>query len=563
MPNLIKYKPDVSLNLLLKALIAVTVLANAFGMLFPVLSSTFSPYYGSIAKHMVLGGNWNDLILSGHDWMDKPHLPFWLTAISFKLLGINSFAYILPGFLFNLLGVYYTYRLARLWYSKTVGLLASLFTITALHLMLSSIDVRAEAYLIGEIIPACYYWLKYDRLFRFKYLLLGALFTALALMTKGLFILVTIISGLAALWMVKGQWRNFISFKWLSALVLSLVFITPELIALYKQFDLHPEKVIFGSTHVSGIYWYFWNSQFGRFFNTGPIMSSNPPSFHQLYFVHTFLWAYLPWWPMFIAAVYSNVRNLFQYIKHKKINQAKVYFYASFFITFILFSVTKFQVDHYTNIIFPFASIICAAWLEPLIQSRRVPAIFYVENIIAALLIIALVILSVLILQGVALIIIVIVILTSLGVVAFTWRSNWIMRILIYPTLTVIMVFIFAMLINGMNYVKYDAGYQIALYLNKQPSITVVGYKVDLMSLDFHSKSNYILIDDLAAINNLPKPLYVVTLASEMPNIMTNHFSANIVDQFAGGSIETYLRNAMHQQQLNNKLTRYIILRID
>ncbi|MBP9742739.1 MAG: glycosyltransferase family 39 protein, partial [Burkholderiales bacterium] len=454
MSNLIKYKSPFALNLLLKILIAITVLANALGMLFPVLSSTFSPYYGSIAKHIVLTGNWSDLILSGHDWMDKPHLPFWLTAISFKLFGINSVAYILPGFLFNLLGVYYTYRLARLWYSKTVGLLAALFTITALHLMLSSIDVRAEAYLIGEIMPACYYWLKYDRLFKFKYLLLGALFTALALMTKGIFILITIISGLAVLWIIKGQWRNFISFKWLGALGLSVVFIAPELIALYNQFDLHPEKVIFGHTHMSGIYWYFWNSQFGRFFNTGPIMSSNPPPFHQLYFVHTFLWAYLPWWPMFVAAIYSTIKN-------KTINHAKVYFYASFFITFILFSVTKFQVDHYTNIIFPFASIICAAWLEPLIPSGRVPSIFYVENIIAALLIVVLGILSLIVLQGVALILIVIVILISLVVVVFTLHSHWSKRILIYPTLTMIVVFIFAMLINGMNYVKYDAGYQM------------------------------------------------------------------------------------------------------
>ena len=155
-----------------KILIIIAVLASTVGMFFPSVSSMFTPYYGSIAKHIVVTNNWTDLVLSGHDWLDKPHLPFWLTALSYKVFGINAFAYILPGFIFNLIGVYYTYRLARLWYSKEVGILAALFTVTALHIMLSSIDVRAEAYLLGEIMPACYYWLKFDRQSKLKYLTL-------------------------------------------------------------------------------------------------------------------------------------------------------------------------------------------------------------------------------------------------------------------------------------------------------------------------------------------------------------------------------------------------------
>jgi 4-amino-4-deoxy-L-arabinose transferase-like glycosyltransferase len=25
------------------------------------------------------------------DWLDKPHFPFWITATSLKILGVNSF----------------------------------------------------------------------------------------------------------------------------------------------------------------------------------------------------------------------------------------------------------------------------------------------------------------------------------------------------------------------------------------------------------------------------------------------------------------------------------------
>jgi hypothetical protein len=72
--------------------------------------------------------------------------------------------------------------------------------------------------------------------------------------------------------------------------VLILLFITPELYSLYTQFDIHPEKVVFGRTNVSGLKFFFWDSQFGRFFNTGPIKGNGEPTF----FLHTTLWPFYP-----------------------------------------------------------------------------------------------------------------------------------------------------------------------------------------------------------------------------------------------------------------------------
>ncbi len=546
------------LNSKVKILIVIAILVNSLGMFYPLLLSTFSPYYGSIAKHMVLSNNWTDLVLSGHDWMDKPHLPFWLTAISFKVFGINSFAYIIPGFLFHILGVFYTYRLARLWYSKEVGLLAALFTVTSLHLMLSSIDVRAEAYLLGEIMPACYYWLRFDRQSKVKYLVLGALFTALALMTKGIFVLVTIISGLAALWIYKKQWRHFISFKWIGALVLSFILIAPELISLYQQFDAHPEKLVFGNLHISGIKWFFWDSQFGRFFNTGPIISANPPPFHELYFVHTFLWAYLPWWPMFFASIGALFKRHSSNDKY-----ANVYFLSSFFITFILFSVTKFQVDHYTNILFPFASIICAAYILPIIKEHKIkPVLFYIEVIISILLLLLVIFAGFIVLKGADLFIIealaLIVAITMLSQI----RIHWALKTIIYPSIVMCMVFVFAMTVNGIEYAKYDAGYQMARYLNNTKS-NVVGYKIDLISLDLHSNNNYQLVDKLEDVDKLTKPFYIVVEPNNINELHSKFPELVIEKSFVGCNFETYLANIIHPELLNQKLNKYVVLQIN
>ena len=133
-------------------LIVVVLLVNATGFFSPVIGDAYT--YAMLGKNIVVSGNWVDLTYRGQPWLDKPHFPFWMTAISFKLFGISTFTYILPGFIFNLIGACYTYRLAKLLYSETIGILAVLLYVTSLHLLISSIDVRAEAYLLGEMMPA-------------------------------------------------------------------------------------------------------------------------------------------------------------------------------------------------------------------------------------------------------------------------------------------------------------------------------------------------------------------------------------------------------------------------
>ena len=176
-----------------------------------------------------------------------------------------------------------------------------LYSIISFLMLSASVDVRAEAYLLGQIIPAIYYWLRYDHKFNYKYLVLASVFTACAMMTKGLFVVVTIFSGLVITWFYRKQYSRIISYKWLLAFALSLLFILPELICLYLQFDAHPDLLVFGKTHVSGLEWYFWGSQFGRFFNSGPIVNNHG---NPLFFVHTFLWAFLPWSLVFIFALF-------------------------------------------------------------------------------------------------------------------------------------------------------------------------------------------------------------------------------------------------------------------
>ena len=77
-------------------LLILAILVNAGGLFIPILEPDGS-LYATIAKTIARTGDFVNLRVDGKDWLDKPHFPFWVVALSFKLLGINERAYLLPG----------------------------------------------------------------------------------------------------------------------------------------------------------------------------------------------------------------------------------------------------------------------------------------------------------------------------------------------------------------------------------------------------------------------------------------------------------------------------------
>lgn len=82
--------------------------------------------YASIAREMLERGEYLQFTNRYEDYLDKPPLLFWLSALSFRLLSISDFAFKLPSLLFALLGIYSTYRLGSLLYSAPTGRLAAI-----------------------------------------------------------------------------------------------------------------------------------------------------------------------------------------------------------------------------------------------------------------------------------------------------------------------------------------------------------------------------------------------------------------------------------------------------
>ena len=353
-------------------LLIPAILVNAGGLLIPILEPD-GALYATIAKTMARSGDFVNLYAEGRDWLDKPHFPFWMAAISMRIFGINGFAYKFPALLFWGAGALYTWRLALSLYGKPVAQLSALIYVSATHLVISNNDVRAEPYLTGLIIGAVYHFYKASRSGRlWLHLLAGSLLSAAALMTKGPFVLLTIGAGFIIDWIIGKEWDQFRRIRWWIAIVLIALFTLPELYCLYVQFDLHPDKLVFGRTQVSGLRFFFWDSQFGRFFNTGPIRGSGDPFFY----FHTLLWAFLPWSLLLYAAVIRRCRSPRRAVPGDWICAGTV------LASFVLFSLSRFQLPHYLNILFPFFAILTAGWLYGIRRSRTQQFVRIVQGII-------------------------------------------------------------------------------------------------------------------------------------------------------------------------------------
>ena len=505
-------------------LLAAGILVNASGLLLPVLEPD-GALYATISKNMVLSGDYINMKVQGLDWLDKPHFPFWITALSFNLFGINSFAYKFPGLLFWVAGAYYTFAFAKKLYGQQTARLSVLIYLSAEHLIISNNDVRAEPYLTGLIIAATYFYYRSYIENKWIYILPGSLFLGMATMTKGIFIPVMVFSGFIAEWLIKKKWFEFINLRWWLAILLLFVFITPELYCLYIQFDLHPEKTVFGKTHVSGIRFFFWDSQFGRFFNTGPIKGKGD----LFFYVHTILWAFLPWSVPAILLVFS---------KFKKINQPvrinADYICSGIFVTgFIIFSLSRFQLPHYINILYPFLSVMVAQYIMNLKNPVQQKIILYAQNILYLLFFLSCIIL--IIVFGLPNVVVITIILLAIAIILYRLFPGNNFENIIGRSFTAVLAV--NLLLNCLVYpelFKYQSGDAAAAFLKKNNHPGTV-YTISEISSEYAFEFYAVQpVNQLkrSELNSLKDSVLVFTPKIEIDSLRKDGFTVNEIRSF-------------------------------
>lgn len=347
-------------------LVFLVYLAGIFVTLFENDSAQFA----TMAMRMFQENDFLNLYKGPEEYLDKPHMHYWLAAISFKIFGLHDWAYRVPAILATLLGAYGCYGLGKLLYNVETGKLAALIFMTAQTIVLSVIDVRTDAVLTGFAILSIWQLAAYIETKKLKHIIFGAFAAGIAFSTKGQIALVVIGIPLLCHLAYTRKWKALLNWRVLIALIVFALAIAPMLYAYYHQFDMHPEKIIRGKGGRSGIFFIFWEQSFERMSGEG--MGKNSSDY--FFFFHTFLWVFLPWTIIGITAVWCRIKT---FLKLRFSYNPKYEFLTlgGIVLIFVLISFAQFKLPHYLNILIPLFSVLTASYLYSLYKFSKRKAI--------------------------------------------------------------------------------------------------------------------------------------------------------------------------------------------
>lgn len=316
--------------------------------------------YASISLEMMKNGSYLEVLHRGEDYLDKPPLLFWISAFIFEFLWISNFTYRIVPVLVCLLGMYATYRLAKLFYDEKVAYLSALICASSFSVFLMNHDVRTDTMLMGWAIFAIWQVAEYAVFEKWKNLLLGFFGIGLAMLAKGPIGLMLPALAFGTHFILAKKYNLIFRWQWLVGLCIVALVLLPMCIGLYQQFDLHPEKVMEGQKNTSGLYFFFWKQSFGRLTGENVWEDDSDPFF----FVHTYIWTVLPWGLLVFFAFYDLVKQAFS-----KTGLPEYLTLGGFLLPFIALSTSQYKLPHYINIIIPLSSIFTARYIFVLLQN--------------------------------------------------------------------------------------------------------------------------------------------------------------------------------------------------
>lgn len=343
---------------LFQLLFALSGLIVLIGMFIPIMEVD-AAQYASISKQMFQDHSFLEIIHRNLNYLDKPPLLFWLSGASISLFGVNDFAYKLPSVLFSILGVWSTFRFARHFYGEKTGYWAALMYCTSVAFFLFNSDIRTDTILINLLIFSVYHLVVYKDTGSWKAFILAFVGIGVGMLAKGPMGLVFPVLAIGGDVIMHRNWKFIFKWQWLLGLLIVAIVLLPMCIGLYTQFDANPDAWVNNEKGVSGLKFYFWTQSFGRI--TGESIwataySNNPDTF---YLTTTFLWAFLPWTPLFIAAF---IRKIIGLVKRKfKVEEKEQWIcFFAFLLPLIALSRSGYQLNHYIYVVVPFTSVMAA-----------------------------------------------------------------------------------------------------------------------------------------------------------------------------------------------------------
>lgn len=517
-----------------------------------------SVQYANISREMLQKRNYLQIFDQGKDYLDKPPMLFWLSSLSMYLFGINDFAFRLPSILMAIVAIYSTYKFTALYYAKEIALLASLVLASSQAMFLITHDVRTDTMLMGWVILGIWqfsHWLKYRNWGSF---ILAFVFIAFGMMTKGPIALMVPIFSFVPHILVHKNFKLLFRWEYLIGLLVIIILLIPMDIGLYQQFDLHPEKEMYGKTGNSGLRFFYWTQSFGRI--TGESVWHENDYFTFLF--ENLLWGFLPWTLYFIAGLFLNLFNL---IKNKfRMDPNNEWISTSgFIITYCALGISHYQLPHYIYIVLPFISVITAKYIYKTsidIHSSILKNILNYLNIFLCFIVLSLITFLLIIPFSVNLYLAVILagILIFVVIYLLYRKKLLISKIIEFSFFTILITNFFLSIFFYPKLLEYQLGNSISKFISakKLSKNSFYLYHVyNERSLDFYSNFSFKNIDSLTQLK--PTDYVLIDSKSMHPDLLT---SFNKIEQISSFHVSTLNENFLNPKTRDSTLDYFYIL---
>ncbi len=291
--------------------------------------------YGAVSKSMYQNGEYFRLSVNNQLYTEKPPFIFWITSLSYHLLGISEFSTRLQSVLSALTSFCFLYWFGRRHFSEKLATFWSLlYSSSLVPLFLSRtayIDHWFNTFLLFSFCFIYEYHLKKSEAFksRILWILLASLSMGLSVLTKGP---LGLFFPLASYFLLLLFERNFL-LNWLD-LIIGFLFFTLVIGVYYA-----PNLYLYGTATIRGFYEF-----------QGMLLSKSLESHSGPWFYH-FLIApigFFPWSALiFIGFTKSNLKFLFS--KKSEHHSFSVLIGCWMTLLLLIFSIVQTKLPHYTS----------------------------------------------------------------------------------------------------------------------------------------------------------------------------------------------------------------------
>ncbi|MFA5929110.1 MAG: glycosyltransferase family 39 protein, partial [Candidatus Margulisiibacteriota bacterium] len=304
--------------------------------------------YGEIAREMHDSGNFITPHYNYAPRFDKPPLYFWLTAISYKIFGINETIVRLWPALFGLSTVFLVFIMGSYLWHRKVGFIAALIMLTSFQNVIQSRTAMMDTALTFWLTLCVFFLLKWYRENNWGNFYLAAATSGVAVLVKGpvglLFPLVVMLIAL----LISKDVKRLLDKRVLVSAGIFLVVSVPWYLAAY---------LANGAVFISDFFGY---QNIARF--TKAIEQHGAPWY---FYILTLLVGLFPWCAFLPVLARDKGEH-----QDKDTKFLKTFFWAWIVFIFVFFSFSQSKLPGYIFPVFPMLSLLLGAKLSALLDTK-------------------------------------------------------------------------------------------------------------------------------------------------------------------------------------------------